>query len=384
MFRHLFFALLGMLLLPAPSICQDIGKILASDYEYKMISSGRNYPTVDIQANHLGEICILLHHRVPVEEINRYFHWSDQELQSRLDILLKENLIKRDDRFGYLPSFMLISLEDGKRLAKPGGDLEKQVTRLIVTKLPEIRKRYDEIEGLRGMPFQKTSLLILSNVLPDNWQIRNVEQRFLRAERPLRNGMHYYYSIQEKVKGAPTEAFGIYGNMNSGYGSASVSLYGNQRQGLNFITIEKPQLKEWFGIDDSEDAWKFKQKLVEEVLRLSSNANAALSEQHKQGFEKLGFIENGKLSVPIFHKGDQKKLAEIAGLITDELIRLLEKHRSELEKSYRESAYSQEVSFEEYGIWWYHFFYTDVTENLIAKGYITRPATGVFTYLNSQ
>jgi hypothetical protein len=279
---------------------------------------------------------------------------------------------------------MVVTLEDGKRLAKTGRDLEKQVTRLIVTKLPEIRKRYDEIEGLRGVPFQRASLLILSNVLLDNWQIRNVEKRFLGAERPLRNGMHYYYSIQEKVKGDPTEAFGIYGNMNSGYGSASVSLYGNQRQGLNFITIEKPQLKEWFGMDDSEDIWKFKQKLVEEVLRLSINTNDAVSEQHEKGFEKLGFIENGKLSVPIFHKGDEKRLSEIGGLITDELIRLLEKRRRELEKGYRKSAYSQEVSFEEYGIWWYHFFYTDITENLIAKGYITRPATGVFTYLNYQ
>ena len=195
--------------------------------------------------------------------------------------------------------------------------------------------------------------------------------------------MPYYYSIQEKVKGDPTEAFGIYGNMNSGYGSASVSVYGNERQGLNFITIEKPQLKEWFGMDDSEDIWKFKQKLVEEVLRLSININDAVSEQHEKGFEKLGFIENGKLSVPIFLKGDEKRLSEIAGLITDELIRLLEKRRRELEKGYRKSAYSQEVSFEEYGIWWYHFFYTDITENLIAKGYITRPATGVFTYLNS-
>ena len=383
MFRNLFFALLGLLLIPTPGICQDIEKILASDYEYKMISSGRNYPTVNIQADHLGEICILLHHRVPIEEIKRHFHWSDQELQSRLDTLLKENLINKDDRFGYLPSFMVVTLGEGKRLARMGGGLEKLVTRLIISKLPEIRKRYDEIEGLREVPFQKASLLILSNVLLDNWQIRNVEKQFLRAERPLRNGMHYYYSIQEKVKGDPTEAFGIYGNMNSGYGSASVSVYGNERQGLNFITIEKPQLKEWFGMDDSEDIWKFKQKLVEEVLRLSTNTNAVLSEQHKKGFEKLGFIENGKLSVPIFLKGDEKRLSEIAGLITDELIRLLEKRRRELEKGYRKSAYSQEVSFEEYGIWWYHFFYTDITENLIAKGYITRPATGVFTYLNS-
>ncbi len=73
MFRHLFLTLLGMLLLSTPGVCQDIDKILASDYEYKMISSGRNSPTVDVQANHLGEICILLHHRVPLAEIKSYF-----------------------------------------------------------------------------------------------------------------------------------------------------------------------------------------------------------------------------------------------------------------------------------------------------------------------
>lgn len=370
--------------MPTPVVCQEIERILASNYEFKMISSGRNHPTVDIRADHLGEICILLHQRVPVDEIKKYFHWSDQELQSRLDILLREDLIKRDDRFGYLPSFMVITLEDGKRLARRSGDLEKQVNRLIINKLPELRRRYDEIDGLRGMPFQKASLLILSNVLLDNWQIRSVERRFLKAERPLRNGMRYYYSIQEKVKAAPTEAFGIYGNMSSGFGSASVSLYGNQRQGLNFITIEKPQLKEWFGMDDSEDPREFKQKLVEEILRLSSNSHEALSEPHKKGFEKLELIENGKLIVPVFYEGDDRKLSEMAGLIADELVRLLEKHRSGLERSYRESAYAQEVSFEEYSIWWYHFFYTAVTESLIAKGYITKPPTGAFTYINSK
>jgi len=196
--------------------------------------------------------------------------------------------------------------------------------------------------------------------------------------------MHYYYSIQGKMKGQPTEAFGIYGNMNSGYGHVSVSVYGNQRQGINFITLGKLQLKEWFGMDDSADTDKFKQALLEEILHPSNQSNDAPDEKHKKGFEKLGFIESGEVAVPILSADDNKKLSEIANLITDELIQMLERHRDRLEKSYRASLYSQEITFEEYSIWWYHFFYTGVTEDLIGKGYITRPAAGVFTYLNSR
>jgi len=196
--------------------------------------------------------------------------------------------------------------------------------------------------------------------------------------------MHYYYSIQEKTKGQPTEAFGIYGNMNSGFGAVSVGIYGNQRQGLNFITLDKSQLHELFGMAESEDVWKFKQQLLEEILRLSRDPGYVLNEQHRKGFEKLGLVVDGKLNVPILCAADEKKLSEIAGLITNELVRLLEKHRPEIERNYRKSGYAQELTFEEYAIWWYHFFYTAVTENLIAKGSIERPTNGIFTYLVSR
>ena len=67
------------------------------------------------------------------------------------------------------------------------------------------------------------------------------------------------------------------------------------------------------------------------------------------------------------------KLSEIAGLITDELVALLEMHRGKLIRSYRRGGYAREVTFEEYAIWWYHFFYTGITDNLVLKGYITKP-----------
>jgi hypothetical protein len=136
-------------------------------------------------------------------------------------------------------------------------------------------------------------------------------------------------------------------------------------------------------MDDTEDIGKFKQRLLEEMLGLSLHPNDVVNEQHRKGFTELGFIEDGKFGVPIVHEADQTNLAEIAGLITDDLIRLLEKHRGKLLKSYQASSYRDEVSFEEYAIWWYHFFYTGVTDILVEKGNITKPTTGVFTYITS-
>ena len=384
MSRSLYLGLLVILLSPAASFAQDITKILESDYEYKMISSGNNFPSVNIQTGNLGDICILLHHRIPAQDIQRHFHWSDQEFQRRIDVLLKENLIRKYEKYRYLPTFMIITLDDGDQLARSARDLVHKMTYLITRALPSIKGRYDEIEGMRGISFQDASLLIVSDVLLDNWQIRNVEARILNSERPLRNGMHYYYSIQEKRPGDPIEAFGIYGNMNSGFGSASVGIYGNQRQGLNFITIDKPQLIDWFGMGTEEDPWKFKQKLVDALIRISGHTDAALSARELKGFEKLGFVDNGKLRIPILHENDQRQLSEIAGLITNDLVALLEKQRDKLIRSYRRSSYAHEVTFQEYAIWWYHFFYTGVTDVLINQGFITKPASGVFTYLNSQ
>ncbi|WP_302847319.1 hypothetical protein [Sphingomonas sp. OK281] len=39
------------------------------------------------------------------------------------------------------------------------------------------------------------------------------------------------------------------------------------------------------------------------------------------------------------------------------------------------------MSFPEYFIWWYHVFYTDVTNELAHRGMIVMPRNGTLTYL---
>lgn len=362
---------------------QDITKILSSKYEHKMISSGRNFPTVNIQADNLGDVCVLLHHRVPAEKIRAHFGWAEEKLQSKLDVLLRQNLIKKDEKSGYLPTLMVISLEDGKKLTAGDKSLVGKTSRMLARRLPEIKRLYAQIEGFRGIDFDDASLFILSDVLLDNWQINNVERQFLKAERTLRNGTRYYYSIQQKEAGRATEAFGIYGNQFRGYGSVSVGLYGNRRQQPNLINLTAPQLKEWFGMEAGE-AETLKRNLLTEILSLSKNPQYELNAGQRTGFEKLGWLRNGKLIVPVLNVEDERKLSGLANAVADELVRSLDSHRDNLQQKYKNSACAREISFEEFCIWWYHFFYSEVTDDLAAKDYVKIPDAGNFTYFIEQ
>lgn len=80
----------------------------------------------------------------------------------------------------------------------------------------------------------------------DFGQINNVEKRYLKSERPLRNNKRYYYSIQEKEK-TNEEAFGIFGNRYLDLGEIQICLYGNRRYTTtNLITVNEESLEEYF------------------------------------------------------------------------------------------------------------------------------------------
>jgi hypothetical protein len=79
-----------------------------------MISSGNNYPSLNIRANQLTEICVALHRRGS-DSIERDLGISPAELRNRINSLVTAGLA--EDRFGqFLPTFM-VTLEDAKWMA---------------------------------------------------------------------------------------------------------------------------------------------------------------------------------------------------------------------------------------------------------------------------
>jgi hypothetical protein len=276
---------------------------------------------------------------------------------------------------------MVITIEDAKWMASPA-NMVPELARLIVDKLPDIRTRSESIPAIQRTGFARNTLLILSNVLLDNWQIRNVEKEFLKTERPLRNGRRYYYALFEKPASQRSEAFGIYGNAVGSVDGIALNMYGKQRyDGNTLLSISDADFKKLFGLSPQEDIRAEAKVLLERLVLLARTGENRLDAREKDGLSALGLFENGVLHVTVLHPSEAESLHSVAALLTPNLLSLLERHRSELESIYRRSPYRDEVTFSEFFIWWYHFYYTAVTNRLAQGGFIDIPHSGNTTYV---
>lgn len=358
-----------------------INELLKNEYECRMISCGNNFPSINIEDNNLKEVCVLLHHKISISDMCKYFNWTSNEIKSRIGILLKEELIEKDSNNNYIPNCMVISIDEGKTLYKQANRFADKAVRLIKEKLSEIKLKTYRIDGFQDFSFESLSLFILSDVILDFIQIDNVESMFLKSKRTKRNGMNYYYSIQEKKGNDTEEALGIYGNMIRNYGEMVYGLYGNKRSGVNFHTITRDTLCEYFDNAYIEDVDKVKEYLLDELIKYNSDFNYNLDKRLELGFNKLGIMDGKKICIPILNKLEYNQLYEIAEIIKEDYIRIFEDERNKLYSYYKKSQYFEEISFEEYFIWWYHIYYSRVTESLIDMNIIVNPEMDNFSYL---
>jgi len=169
-----------------------------------------------------------------------------------------------------------------------------------------------------------------------NWQIKNVEAEFLHVKRTLHHGKNYYAAYQEKVKGSPIEALGVYGNQVDDTLNYIVCRYGNNRYTKE--AIEK---------------------------------NAAVKK------ELAALNKNGHFNYPLIDSTDNVKLQAMAKQFLPVMINGFGANKLKLVEYYEKSVYAKEVSFEEYFIWSFHSYYTAVTNELIKRKLIILPPGGI-------
>lgn len=368
----------------------DMQKIAQSEYEISMISAGDNRPAIPYQKmkdDGWIEFMALLHHQADMDDIKSRLNWSDKELNDRVRTAIEYNYITRDKSGRYRPNLMVISRKDGAELQALAKEAAEPMSKKIISKMEEIQKRYNTLDAFKNIPFEDASLLILSNVLLDNWQIGAVEDQFLKSPRTPHHGKNYYYSFMEKAPGEETEAFGIYGNMVLRFNNIDnllVNVYGNRRKGPDFqclINATGNDLKEFFGMPDGESVPAFKKKLVDIVLQKAADPGMPLNEKQISGFNTIGWMHGPNLCIPVLEKDQYMALRDLAAVITPDLLETLADNRAKIRRHYNNSIYSKEITPQEYTIWWYHFFYTAVTNTLIKKGFITVPASGNTFYM---
>lgn len=348
------------------------------------ISAGDDGPRLSMGG--ANDALLAFHHlRLPPDQIARKLKLPATEVERRTDALVREGLARRFSDGRVRPTALVVTRAEQPRFlyAQPG--VVRATVDAIGAMLPEVRRRYAALPGFAHVPFSSASLLVLSNALLDNWQINRVEERYLKVPRPQRGGGRYYYAVFEVRPGDPVEAFGIYGNHGQGAGDATLSLYGNQRYSgpTNLVTLEPGDLTRRFGFPPGTRVQAARTELVGDLLRRWRDPSASVPEARTAGLRALGLLAaDGRTAIPVLGSADDAGLDAMAAAFAPSLLAVLERHRPALETQYRTSPYAAEgVGFPEYFIWWYHVFYTDVTNALARRGMIAMPRAGTLTYL---
>lgn len=300
----------------------DIDKIFKLNIENPIISKGDNFRDFNLEKDNRDRLLIALHKGFSVKDFQNYTHFDDNKIGEIISFLESKNwLHKINDK--YKPTIFIADAKDGELLYKYAKPISKEITKSILKNLSKVKAEFQKTEISKTQSFEAYSFLILSNVLLDSWQINNVEEYFLKQEnRPSRNGKNYYCAIRE-ITNEKSESFGIYGNQYNEIGDNKyIVVYGNNR--------------------------------TEFTAKTSKN---------------------------LVSKSDNEIFDKIAKNYLPELLKILEKNRKYSNEIYSKLGYKEEITFEEFFIWWYHFIYTQSTDEMNSKGILKIPQNGNFDYI---
>jgi hypothetical protein len=352
-------------------------------YEAKMISSGHNRPSIDLRRDDLIALCVALHERASLTRFRQAHDLSSSDLAERLRRLQGAGLIREWKRGLFLPTFMIVTASDARRYVPVADYVVASTTATINAKFAEIERHIMDLPGLGDAPSAPVNFFVLSDVLLDNWQIGAIEHDVLQAERPTRGGNAFYLALLERQSDQADEAFGIYGNTGTIRGNSEVNVYGRARySGQTLISATTPDLRRWFpsitGLNDDE----FEREIVARTIELGRAGSLDnLSADAREGFRHLGLLDGNRTNVLILPRRTIDSLESLAAIVRPDLVKLLKDHLPHLRTAYARSPYSAEVTFAEYAIWWYHFFYSKVTDSLATHGLLAVPTSGNVTYV---
>jgi len=307
---------------------RTLKEITNSTFEIRQISKGNNNPDIDISKDSLDLLLIALHYKIPIKEIKKYFNWNSTKTTKNIELLIKNGLLKKVNNT-YIPAIGIFPLKTGNILIEKSQKIANEIVDSIRIIIPKIKKIHSEMDISKKYSFYDMSFFYISDILLDMGQIGNVEKEFLRKERPLRNGKHYYLAILEQDTTRHTEAFGIYGNQGLvNNDTIYIGVYGNKRT-------------------KSNTGWQvYKNKNI-------------------HYFNKKDF--------DIFYNRMPK-------IFLPTLINILKKNKPYFEDIYKKLGYDKELSFNEFFIWWYHIIYSETTRKLIEDKIIKEPKKGLFYY----
>jgi len=297
-----------------------IDLLFEKKFEHSLISRGNNFPDFRYSKDSMDLFLISLHENITTTDFQKKTNFSTAKIKKIEKLLESKNWLHYVNEKPK-PTVFIATQRDGEKLFESSIPIANEIIAKIQDELPEIKQKFNQTEISKTHGFEKWSFLILSNVLMDSWQIDNVEREFLKKDkRPERHGKNYYYSIMEN-KEKNRETFGIYGNQYYEKNGKEISIYGNNRMGKPIMSYEN-----------------------------------------------------------IISKSDNEIFNVISENFKPKLIEILNSNSEYINRIYKETGYKEEIAFDEFFIWWYHFIYTKATDIMNEKGILKIPESGNFEY----
>jgi hypothetical protein len=315
--------------------------------------------TTDLEDSLNIQICEELTKGHAAGVIAEQLHAPPPILQSHIDALLKAELLRRDAAGRYTATYPIIHREDAQWFAGIDKPLIGATVRSIEARQQELRARFREVLHLDVEPERALSLVLFGDVLFDRWQTGHVQKEFLQGYPPPRDGKMFYLAALEKVPGT-IGSLGIYTHTEMTYGDVKVVAYGHTAD-LNPFELEKTENVS---------------HLLQAYVGFVHGSSPPMRE-----LKDIGFVKAGRPAVAVVTQSEYARLPEITSSFSDELLRLLNADRPKIIAAYQSSSYAGTVSFQEFALWWYHFYDAAVVGRLIQDGVIVVPPEGFATLI---
>lgn len=358
---------------------KDVSELLKGETAIEVYPQ-KELPSVLSENNQAAQLLVLLHNRIDEESILENLGIGKTEYDKLINSLFADGLIKRKDDGKFLPACMVTGYEDEIEINKFVSVMSTDISSLITEQLPLIKKTFERINSISNLSFYESSFFILYNVMLLKWQIENIEMGFIRAE-PTKRITDSYYLLVRQIGFDKTKidhwAVNRFIEL-SGYYFCSFGIISNEN---NLYDAGSEQLSRDFGMSRSDDPAGFKKKLIGDVVRFYNGELSTANPSYTAGLNKYGILKNSQLKLQFISNQDNMRLYEMAGIISESLIRYLDKQRPIFVKEYLQSKYKEEISFREWIFWIYNFIAVEAGKNLIEKRIAKENKDEIFHYL---
>ena len=172
------------------------------------------------------QICEALTRRRPAGAISKQLGLSRVDLKSRIDALLRTELLRLDARGRYSATFPIIHRSDAAWFGNIDRPVIDATAKAIEARQTDLRAQFGSLFQLSAEQQRDLSLILFGDTMFDRWQTRNVRKDFIGGYPPARDGKQFYVAALEKLPGK-TASLGVYTHAEPRYGAFTVVNYGN-------------------------------------------------------------------------------------------------------------------------------------------------------------